>query len=183
MSRLLHAIVLGLVGAGLVHIAILFMMPSYSVNDVWTRVSAVAEPNRTLVLGQDGTDESLPDPANPFMTAAACRFDLSKSTMHVSAFGRVPFWSMSVYDTKGLNVFSISDRATENRKLDVVVLTAAQMQQVRSQLPAGLEESVFVETETLEGVVIVRVFTPDETWRDVVSSFFDTMRCVPVPPR
>ena len=183
MSRLLHTLVLGLVGAGLVHIAILFMMPSYSVSDAWTRISAVSAPNETLLLDQDRTDEDLPTSANPFITAAACRFDLSRGVMRVRAPGSVPFWSMSVYDTKGLNVFSISDRATEGRRLDFAVLTPVQMQQVRSQLPPRLDESVFVETETPEGIVIVRVFTPDETWRGIVSSFLETMRCETVPAR
>lgn len=183
MNRLLHALVLGLVGAGLVHIAILFMLPSYSANDAWTRISAAVEPNRTLLLGQDRAEEDLPTAVNPFITAAACRFDLSRDAMRVRAPGRVPFWSMSVYDSKGLNVFSINDRVAKDRRLDFVVLTPLQMQHVRARLPSGLDESIFVETETLEGVVIVRVFTPDETWRGFVSSFLETMRCEPVSPR
>lgn len=180
MHRLLYAIVSGLVGAGIVHIAILFLLPGYSVRDVWSQVSAVAAPFETVQLGRNASARDLPKPLNPFIQAAACRFDLSSDGARVSADGPVPFWSMSLYDSNGYNNFSISDGAANRQALDFLLLTPSGMQRVREQAPAGLEEAITIETELEEGVVLVRVFVPDETWDGLARAFLRSLRCEPV---
>jgi len=40
VARLLYAVVLGLVGAAIVHIAVLFLLPRLSERDAWSRLAA-----------------------------------------------------------------------------------------------------------------------------------------------
>jgi len=181
MLRFLYAVLLGIVGAGIVHITILFMLPSYSERDIWSRVSAVAAPYAAIRLDRDSLKGNPPQPANPLLVASACRFELSDGPVHVTAPGAVPMWSMAIYDSDGLNVFGLSDRTATDRTLDLVVLTPTQMQQVRAEVPAGFERSVFVETGTEEGIVLVRVLSPDETWQRVIDAFLDGLSCTPRP--
>jgi len=181
MLRVLYAVILGLVGAGVVHIAILFMLPSYSERDIWSQVSSVAGPYKAIPLNRETLKGTPPRPTNPFLSAAACRFDLSDGPVHVTAPGAVPMWSMSIYDSDGLNVFGFNDRTATDKVLDLVVLTPPQMQKVRAEIPAGFERSVFVETGTEEGIVLVRVLMPDDTWQGVIDTFLGGLRCTPVP--
>jgi uncharacterized membrane protein len=180
MARLLYALLIGLVGAGIVHIAILFILPAYSERDIWSRLSAVAPPYAAMRLDETFPG-GIPAPVNPLMTAVACRFDLADGPVHVQAPGAVPFWSMAVYDSNGLNVFSISDRASNDRAVDFVTLSTAQMNRVRNEIPAAFERSIFVETDIEEGIVLVRVFVPDETWKGVVDAFLGGLSCTPAP--
>ncbi|WP_265515665.1 DUF1254 domain-containing protein [Nitratireductor luteus] len=180
MLRFLYALVLGLVGVGIVHVTILFMLPAYSVRDVWTRLSTTAQAYETVVLSPSVPGGRVPTPRNPFLKAAACRFDLSEGVLHVRATGRVPFWSMAIYDDRGLNVFSISDRAAAGDDLDVVVASTAQMLALRRELPAEFAQSVFVESEIDQGVALVRLFVPDKTWTAVAGAFLENMRCEPL---
>jgi len=180
MLRLFYVILLGLVGAGMVHIAILFMLPSYSERDIWSRLSAVAAPYAVVNLGPEALRDNAPAPRNPFLLPAACRFDLADGPVHVQSPQTVPFWSVSIYNEDGLNIFSISDRTATDRVLDFVILTTAQMQVIRSGIPSELGRSVFIETDAEEGIALVRVFAPDETWQGVAAAFVAELSCRPV---
>ncbi|TGU34848.1 DUF1254 domain-containing protein, partial [bacterium M00.F.Ca.ET.152.01.1.1] len=43
LRRLLHAILLGLVGAGIVHIIVLLLVPEFSERDAWSRLSLASD--------------------------------------------------------------------------------------------------------------------------------------------
>lgn len=97
--------------------------------------------------------------------------------VQVKSSGKVPFWSVSVYDRNGHNIYSFNDRTATNGMLDMVVLTPARMIEVRKELPEGFERSVFVEAPIGEGIVVVRSFVPDESWKPIVSQFLSGSTC------
>ena len=86
-------------------------------------------------LRPEGRDGPLVRSVDPLFSAIACRFDLDDGVVHVQAPGRVPFWSMSVYDRNGQNIFSFNDRTSADGRVNFVVLTPAQTIEVRKQLP------------------------------------------------
>ena len=43
MRRLLHAILLGLLGAGIVHIVVLLLVPEFSERDAWSRLAMASD--------------------------------------------------------------------------------------------------------------------------------------------
>jgi len=181
MLRLFYACILGIVGAGVVHLAILFMLPGYSVHDAWTRISNVAGYYEPINLHEGGPAASLPTPENPFIEASACRFNLEDGMLHIRSEGNVPFWTLAIYDERGLNTFSVSDRVSNGPFLDVAVLTPLQMQRLQGEIPAELNQSLFLETSVIEGFVLVRSFVPDETWQPTVRAFLNGIRCEPLP--
>ncbi|MDS1134601.1 DUF1254 domain-containing protein [Nitratireductor indicus] len=177
MFRALHILLLGLFGAVIVHIAILFLLPIYSERDVWSALADKADLYTTVQLDQQRPDPALPRIDNPFFKAALCRFDLQDGMARITAAGRIPFWSISIYNRDGLNLFSLNDHSAAGAKLDVVVLDPAQMLELRKGLPDELEHSVLIQAEVTEGVVLVRGFMPDESWRSAVASFLGSMNC------
>lgn len=178
MGRFAYAFVIGLVGAGIVHIAILLLLPAYSPRDPWTRLVALSDLyERTQVTG--GSDPLI-RPADPFFDAVACRFDLDDGMLRLQAPGQVPYWSLSVYDRNGENIYSFTDRTANDRTLDVVVLTGLQMIEMRRGLLPGLENAIFVETEVEEGIVLVRSFRADPTWTGTISDYLDGLSCRPI---
>ena len=97
----------------------------------------------------------------------------------MQAAGAVPYWSASVYDRAGKNLYSFNDRSARDKALDIVVLTPAQMLEVRKEVPEELGQSVFVESSEEEGVTVIRAFIPDESWGPSVDAFLDSLRCQP----
>jgi uncharacterized membrane protein len=180
MLRFFYACLLGIIAAGIVHLAILFLLPSYSVHDAWSRLSSVAGHYETVNMGGRNAAQSLPVPENPFIEASACRYNLEDGPLHIRSQGNVPFWSLAIYDERGLNTFSVSDRVSNGPILDVAILTPLQMQRLQGAIPEALGQALFLETTKVEGFVLVRAFVPDETWQPTVRAFLNEMRCEPL---
>ena len=128
-----------MVGAGIVHIAVLLLLPLFSERDAWSRLAAAAD--LYVMTAADGSDGSRPRSRRPirFFRASACRFDLQDGPVRLKADGTVPFWSASIYDRGGQNVYNFNDRTAAGGALDFVIVTPAQMIEMRKDLPAELE--------------------------------------------
>ncbi len=178
MRSLLYSVAVGLVGAGIVHIAVLLLVPEFSERDAWSKLQESGQPPYRMTRIDNGAAAGLVHrSADPLFYVAACRFDLEEGYAHVTAPGRVPYWSVSVYDRSGQNIYSFNDRTATTGQLDFVVLTPAQMADVRKELPEALVSSVFVEADMDEGIALVRVFAPDESWAPGIANYVDAMIC------
>jgi uncharacterized membrane protein len=179
MHRLAYTILLGLFGAGIVHIAVLMLLPYYTERDAWSLLSQRSDYYAMTTIGGSGATTPLVRSVDPLFSAVACRFDLADGVVHVVGDGTVPFWSMSVYDRNGQNIYSFNDRTAPDGKVDFVVLTPIQTIEVRKTLPESFVDAVFVEADLSEGIVVVRAFVPDPTWRSAIDTFLSGISCTP----
>ncbi len=177
MRKLLYTLFIGLVGAGIVHITVLLLLPRFSERDAWSRLSEASDFYKAVRVDGGGGAQALVKAVDPLFHAAACRFDLNEGPVHIRAPGNVPFWSVSLYNRAGQNVYSFNDRITDTGTLDFVVLTSAQMIEVRKQMPEDYKRAVFVQTPLGQGIGVVRVFVPDPTWEEATSSFLARLSC------
>lgn len=175
LRKLLYPILLGLTGAGIVHIAVLFLVPTYSEGDAWSQVAAAGQPFQIVPIS--GTT-AFGKEANPFMRTIACHFEIDPGIARIRAEGEVPFWSAAIFDRKGRNVYSLNDRTTVGGRLDLVVATPVQMVELRKDLPAEMAESVFVELDSNQGLAVIRVAVPDRSWSALADSFLKGARCL-----
>ncbi|CDX35279.1 conserved hypothetical protein [Mesorhizobium sp. ORS 3359] len=177
MRRLLHALILGLLGAGIVHIVVLFLVPEFSERDAWSRLAMASDLYKMTRLDAEAGGAPVVKSVDPLFYAAACRFNLADGLVRIKAPGDVPFWSASVYDRGGHNIYSFNDHNANGETLDTVVLTPAQMIDVRRDLPEDLQGAIFVEAPIEEGIFVVRAFVPDESWKPIVSRFLEQSSC------
>ena len=177
MLRFVHAIILGLIGAGIVHIAVLMLIPEFSERDAWSRLAMAADLYTMTPFEAETGPTSTVKSVDPLFKAAACRFDLTDGVVQLRAPGSTPFWSVSVYNRAGQNIYSFNDRTTTDQSLDFVVLTPAQMIEVRKELPEEFQKSIFVEAPIDEGIVVVRSFVPDDSWKQAVTDFLGNISC------
>lgn len=177
MRRLAYAILVGLVGAGIVHIVVLLLVPGFTERNAWSRLAQAGDPYMMIRVDAEGVSIPMSGSVDPYFQAVACRFDLSDGVLHLTAEGRVPFWSVSLYDRSGQTLFSFNDRTSATGNVDVVVLSGAQMLDVRKGLAPEFERSIFAEAELDEGIVVIRSFVPDRTWSGIVSEFLAGARC------
>jgi len=177
LRRPFHAVLLGLVGAGIVHIVVLLLVPEFSERDAWSRLSMASDLYRMNRLDAEAGGAPVVKSVDPLFYATACRFDLEEGMVRIKAPGNVPFWSVSVYDRNGHNIYSFNDHTATDGKLDAVVLTPAQMIDVRKDLPEDLQGAIFVEAPIDEGIFVIRSFVPDDSWKPIVSRFLDQSSC------
>lgn len=177
MARWFYALLVGLVGAGIVHVAILFLLPSLSERDVWSQLARQAPTNTFFPLGRGGRDNPFRASIDPLFEAVACRVDLSEGAVRIVGDVRSPYWSLSVYDRIGQNAYSLNDRTVGDGRLDLVLLTPTQMAELRKQVPTELSGSVFMEADLDLAIIVLRSFMPDPTWEPTVTGFLDGVRC------
>jgi uncharacterized membrane protein len=172
VTRFAYSLLVGVVGAGIVHIAILFMLPYFTERDAWGQLTAKGELYETVRIQPDGGIT-----LDPLFEAVACRFDLADGPVHIAAPGKIPFWSISIYDRGGRNIFSLNERLAVGGELDIVILTPVQMLDLRNEFPADFERSVFVEAEIDAGIALVRSFVPDTPWEPRISAYLEGVVC------
>jgi uncharacterized membrane protein len=177
MLRLAYPVLIAVVGAVIVHIVVLLLLPRFSDQDAWSRLSEAADFYKAVRIDAEAGGAPIVKSVDPLFYAAACRFDLGEGAVHVRAPGKVPFWSVSIYNRGGQNIYSFNDRATDTGSLDFVVLTSAQMIEIRKQTPEEFRQSIFVEAAVDEGIVVVRSFVPDRSWNQTASSFLRSIAC------
>lgn len=178
MGKVLYAVLVGLVGAAIVHVALLLLLPRLSDRFAWTRLEAEADLYATVRVDiSSNTGARVLAAGDPAVRAMACRFDLRDGILRVSASGKVPFWSASVYDDHGRNVYSLNDRSTEDHSLKIVVLTPEQMAAAQSASSTDIDPSAYVEVPLTQGIAVVRVPVTDASWERTVSDFLASARC------
>ncbi len=177
MTRAFHIILLSVLGAAIVHLAILVLLPVLSERDAWARMAARSDLLRSVRLGPTEADSPV-RLDDPFLVGAACRFDLHHhGVLHVTAGSGPPFWSVSIHDRRGYNLASFNDRTAAGGRLDLAVATTAQLADLRRELPDALSRSIYVEVDDPQGIVVLRAFRPDPTWEPVVEAFLASFAC------
>lgn len=176
MSRFLHLLLLGLIGAAIVHIAILLLIPHYSDRNAWAELENLGEAYRFHQLSSGAKVLSNPD---PLIQQAVCRFDLSDGPLKLATQKSAPFWSLSIYTPNGDNLYSINDNISNDRTLDLVVANPLGVAALRTDSTFDESEALMVSLPIEKGAVILRVLVPDASWQSVAHGFFETASCAP----
>ncbi|EAU40209.1 hypothetical protein FP2506_11652 [Fulvimarina pelagi HTCC2506] len=196
MGRFILAILIGLVGAGLVHIAVVFMIPRVSDNSAWSRLSSLGEYFQVVRIAplRDSSSSASEPPsetprerfafADPAFIVASCRFELGDGPVEITANGTIDnFWSASIYDSQGGNIYSINDRAAIDGIVNLVVGTPQQIEEVRATTLLEDSPALPVIVDVLRGYVTVRVLIDEESKRAAADSFLRSVTCLPIDIR
>jgi uncharacterized membrane protein len=176
MFRIVLAILTGLVGAGLLHLIIILSLPSFSERDAYSRVLGEGAPLRFHpIAGSRDAAGLMHD--DPFMETAVCAFDLSAQPVRLAAGNGVPFWSLATFDSASNETFSINDRTSAGRALDIIVATPTQATALRKAVPASLMQSIIVETQQPQGYAVLRAMAPKPSFKPMVSRFLASASC------
>ena len=177
--QILFATAIGLVGAALLHLIIVLLLPDFSERDAYTRVLAEGEIHRFYRLGET-PDRAKLAKDDPFMEVSVCAFDVSDGPVRLTASGEgVPFWSLAVYDQSSNEVFSINDRTSADGVLDLVIATPVQITALRKSPPPAVSQSIMVETRQAEGYAVLRSLAPRRSFEDIVSGLLNQATCAP----
>ncbi len=177
MIRLGYLAALLLVIAGLTHLVSLLAIPAFAERDAWAKLSGAGEPWTFVPIASPGRAVRPLSGLDPALHVAACRFDLREGAVRVTADGKLPFWSVSIFDRRGRNVYSFNDRTAVDRQLFLIVVDAVQMARLRASASDTFERAVLIEAPIEEGFVLVRALEHDPSWRERLNAFIDSASC------
>ena len=174
--RIFYILCMGLVLAGLVHIAIVLLIPKYGTRDAWAFLSSRTDLFTFSRLNPEETGSAISE-VDPFFTYGVCRFDLDEAPLKMAGPLTSTFWSASVFDNNGAVVYSLNNRTAIENRLDLLIVNPLQTLELRDSQPEEIETSVVIEAGIQEGFVIVRVLQPDESWTSDSDAFFSKIDC------
>jgi uncharacterized membrane protein len=180
MTRTLLFAAGGLLLGGIIHIAVVFMVPYYADGDAWAQLDRFSADDRFQVLSMSEPGAEPLSSLDPRMLHAVCRFSLGASPIRITATLPDHYWSVAIFDRRGRNVYSLNDRSADRTKLDLAVITPVQMAQLRQEPPEVLDTAIVVEIPISEGFALLRVFVPDDTELGEATTALRTAACVDV---
>jgi uncharacterized membrane protein len=120
--------------AGVTHLIVIFALPGFVGQDTYAWISQLAKPGQVTVLPPARPDKQLIPFADPAMVQAVCPFDLSQGGLRLHAdVGGDRLLALSFHTPAGKLFYSMTDLAAHDGKMDVVVLTAAQLETVEAE--------------------------------------------------
>ncbi|MFN7012490.1 MAG: DUF1254 domain-containing protein [Allorhizobium sp.] len=183
MNRLTYAVVIGLIGAAILHIVIILALPQFTGKDAYTRVKATGQSHRFHILpdwSNERADADALTNVDPYLKVAVCHFDIARAPLRLLAPSGPSFWSMAVFDANSNEVFSMNDRTSVVGDLDALVATPAQVAQIRKAPGAALTQSIIVEYQGTTGYIVLRTLVPAQSFGPEARAFLDEALCAPL---
>jgi uncharacterized membrane protein len=119
--------------AGVTHIVVIFALPGFLGKDSYAWISEMAKPGQLTVLPPAQPEKQLIPFADPAMVKAVCPFDLAQGALRVHAdVDGDRLLALSFHTPSGKLFYSMTDLAANKGKMDVVVLTAEQLETVEA---------------------------------------------------
>jgi uncharacterized membrane protein len=177
-SRLLLATLVGLVLAAGVHIAVILAAPRFAEKDAFGKIlPSLAADRAQIISAPGGADTWLPLP-DPAMAVSACAFDLRDGPMRVAAATGSHFLSFSFHTKTGGVFFAVTDRAAVRGELEIVVMTARQLDEARAAEDENdPSRDVRIVAPEQQGFVVVRVAAPLQSLRGQAEAAAKAVAC------
>jgi len=143
---------------GIVHIVSILAMPRLASANSFARVAALAPLHEMIVLPRTTPQQSFAPFEDPAMALGACRYDLGDGALRLRAtLSPDDLMLFSFHGRDGRAFYSMTDRGAARGKLDVLILTQPQLDEVEAndnedELPQDLR----IVAPDREGFVLLR---------------------------
>jgi uncharacterized membrane protein len=168
--------------AGSIHICTILLVPVFAKEDGWSRLFPYAGEDQFSEIPDAGTSgtEGVAG-LDPLFVNGACRIRLDQAPVGITVDASDRFWSVALYDPKGVIVFSLNDRTAVEGRLDMVVVNADQNAEIKKSPPAEIEETIVAESTSDDLIALLRLFAPTRTAREDARQILAAAECLPDP--
>ena len=165
MLRTLLWAAAGVALGGIVHIAVILMLPALAEENLWTRSHALGASGRLVVLSAIAPGEPNPLRLDPELTYALCAIDLRNGPGILR--GRLPlaFWSVAVYRSNGTVLYSTTSRDGIGSGLELGIFNSTQTRVLAQEALSVAGGLLIVEADTDDLLVLVRLAPPHRVMR------------------
>jgi uncharacterized membrane protein len=168
--------------AGLVHILAVFNLPKLERGDPLARIAGLTKRSELTLLPRVGPGAEWAPFSDPALAQGACFFDLTNSPMRLS--GEIEgdkMLTLSFRTPAGDIFYSMTDRAAQRGRIDVLVLTAEQLENLEAEAdedePAPQE--LRLVAPTTKGFVLVNALAAFPSQRIEAEQRVKAITCEP----
>jgi uncharacterized membrane protein len=168
--------------AGIVHILAVFNLPKFERNGPFARIAALTKTGELTLLPRAGPGAEWAPFSDPALAQGACLFDLSHSPLRLSGDIDGDRMLTLSFRTPGGDVFySMTDRAAQRGRIDVLLLTAEQLDDLEAETdedePAPQE--LRLVAPTTKGFVLVNALAAFPSQRAEAERRVKAISCEP----
>lgn len=165
-----------LVLAGITHIVVILLIPTYGTKDAFDQLASSTEPLSFRILDENERNSPLTD-IDPFFTYGLCRFELVNEGVLLRGPKTDLFWSATILDRNGTVVYSLNSRTAIDNQLGLILLNPVQILRLRELQPPEVDTSIVVEADIDGGFVVMRVLRPDDNWDKKSEDYLQSVEC------
>lgn len=176
MLKFLLAIVTGLVGAAVLHILLILILPFNSNVDAWSKVEDLGEPFEFFTLKNEPNESGLYN-EDIFIQSAVCHYILDEGPLQIIADETTEMWTLAAFDAGSNEIFSMSARSAINGEVNFILGTKGQLLNLRSEEPELIAETIAIEVADIEGYVALRSIVPSISSLAEAQGFLSNALC------
>ncbi|MCZ2158128.1 hypothetical protein NPX99_02345 [Bartonella sp. 220] len=174
MIRFIYIGLLTIISAVIIHICVLFLIPYWAQNNIWTELKKSGSPYQFVDLNAQNPIQQSTD---PFFLLKACRFNLENGPVHLKALKTTQFWSLAAYTYDGIIFYSLNDRTAPDATLDLIIGKPIQIIELKQSQTKNNRNSVLVAKNLNKGFALLRIFAPSLLARKESKDFFSSATC------
>lgn len=178
MRRALAVIAGGLLGAVVVHIVVVLAFPAVGGRDLWAALDGYGPPSQFASLPRAAPGEEAIAYLDPAMLHAVCRVDLAAGAHRITADTGATYWSLGVLDRRGRSLYGLNSGSAGGPAVDLLLISSVELEGLRQDPPAILDEVIVVELGADEVVVVLRAFVGDGTMEETVAGHLADAACL-----
>lgn len=180
MIRLAVWIFGGLLLGGLIHLAVVLMLPNFATRDLWNQFEALDTFENTTVFAAPAAGDPNPLGLDPALLYWACQLDLDSGPGVVNGALPKSFWSVSVFDRQGRVIYSTTNRSGPGDALDMGVFNPSQMRLLAEQRFEIQEGLLIVESPSDAVMIVIRLAPPHDAMRARYRDALEALRCLTI---
>lgn len=161
-----------------IHIIAVLLVPRFATNDGWSRLHSFAETGRFKAIPNDGKANLLSG-LDPLFVHSVCAISLAEAPAALSLTAEDSFWSLSLYNSNSIAIFSLNDRTAQGGTLDMLVVSPVQNALLKESPPPDIDDIVVVEATDNNLVAVFRLYAPNSELRQKALSAVNTAICEP----
>lgn len=165
--------------AGIVHIVSILALPQLAAKDAYSRLSALGPPGKLFLLPQPLPGREYVPFEDPALVQGVCLYDLDRGPLELTSDtvgdGLLTF---SFRTAAGGVFYSMTDRAASHGKIDVIVLTAKQLEALEADDDEGeLPQELRLTAPDKKGFLLINALVAFPSERTAVEAIVKSMTC------
>jgi uncharacterized membrane protein len=177
MRSIAYALLVGLVGAIVAHIAVVFLVPHITGGRAHQTLQSLFTTDKPIVLSAGEAAAAGLVGADPAMRMRICLFDFSDGGLLVQSEDTTPFFTLSILNDRDQIAFSAVDRLMDRGLINLEILPATERLRRAQSDPQADNAAVPIFVEAERGYVVIRAFSGDDSTDSGVDTFLSKISC------
>ena len=159
-----------------IHIVAVLLVPRFASDDGWSRLDTFAEAGRFKPIPNEAKSALLPG-LDPLFVHSACSLSLAEAPGVLSLSAPDRFWSLALYDSSSIAIFSLNDRTAQDGTLDMLVVNPVQNALLKESPPDDIDDIIVVEADDDNLIAVFRLYAPTAELRRLAMDAISTALC------